>query len=203
MKRGYAGRPILKPPVWTWEVPLYFFAGGAAGASACIALAALLLGREPALAGAALWVAAVGGAASPVLLTLDLGRPLRAPFVFRVFKLRSPMSVGSWTLLAFGVRRMNIRMETGLEDLESGKPGLRQWTVLGIFVVIILFWLTEELHSIDAGIIALAGAVGLFLLGLIQEGDFNHINWNALITFGGGMAIGNVLVMTGVSLLQG
>ena len=30
---GYYGLPLLKPPTWTWEVPLYFFAGGAAGAA--------------------------------------------------------------------------------------------------------------------------------------------------------------------------
>ncbi|MDQ6894388.1 MAG: nitrite reductase, partial [Acidobacteriota bacterium] len=31
---GYYGLPPLKPPTWTWEVPVYFFLGGAAGASA-------------------------------------------------------------------------------------------------------------------------------------------------------------------------
>ena len=29
---GYHGQPILKEPVWTWEIPLYFFVGGMAGA---------------------------------------------------------------------------------------------------------------------------------------------------------------------------
>jgi hypothetical protein len=100
--RGYGGRPVLKPPVWTWEVPLYFFLGGAAGAASVIAAAALVSG-ELALARAGLWLAAACGAVCPVLLTLDLGRRWRAPYMFRVFKLRSPMSVGSWTLLLFGL----------------------------------------------------------------------------------------------------
>ena len=30
---GYYGVPMLKEPQWTWEVPLYFFVGGAAGAA--------------------------------------------------------------------------------------------------------------------------------------------------------------------------
>ena len=30
----YYGLPLLKPPVWTWEIPAYFFVGGAAGAAA-------------------------------------------------------------------------------------------------------------------------------------------------------------------------
>ena len=32
-KPGYYGEPVVKPPVWTWEVPLYFFFGGMAGMS--------------------------------------------------------------------------------------------------------------------------------------------------------------------------
>jgi len=30
---SYYGQPALKAPVWTWEVPLYFFLGGIAGLS--------------------------------------------------------------------------------------------------------------------------------------------------------------------------
>jgi hypothetical protein len=33
---GYYGIPLLKEPAWTWEIPLYFFVGGAAGAAAVI-----------------------------------------------------------------------------------------------------------------------------------------------------------------------
>ena len=47
------------------------------------------------------WLAAAGGAASPALLVSDLGRPERFLNMLRVFKLRSPMSVGAWTLVAF------------------------------------------------------------------------------------------------------
>ena len=33
---GYYGLPQLKGPVWTWEVPAYFFVGGTAGAAAVV-----------------------------------------------------------------------------------------------------------------------------------------------------------------------
>src|SRR5207248_4943744 len=33
---GYYGIPLLKEPSWTWEIPLYFFVGGAAGAAAVV-----------------------------------------------------------------------------------------------------------------------------------------------------------------------
>jgi formate-dependent nitrite reductase membrane component NrfD len=98
---GYYDLPLLKPPVWTWEVPAYFFVGGAAGAAAVVGAVARAAGADPTLVRDARWLAAVGGAASPALLVSDLGRPERFLNMLRVFKLRSPMSVGAWTLVAF------------------------------------------------------------------------------------------------------
>jgi formate-dependent nitrite reductase membrane component NrfD len=97
----YPGRPVLKRPVWTWEVPVYFFVGGAAGASAALGLVADLAG-ERALARNARLSAAAGAAVSPLLLVSDLGRPERFANMLRVFRPTSPMSLGSWTLAAFG-----------------------------------------------------------------------------------------------------
>jgi formate-dependent nitrite reductase membrane component NrfD len=99
----YYGLPVVKPPVWTWEVPTYFFLGGAAGASAVVASVSELarVDGDGALARDAKWIAAVGGIMSAGLLTSDLGRPERFLNMLRVFKLQSPMSVGAWTLTAF------------------------------------------------------------------------------------------------------
>lgn len=99
---GYYGRPVLKAPVWTWEVPLYFFVGGMAGMAALLALGAVAAEADWALVRAALWLGVAGAAISPVLLILDLGRPRRFWAMLRVLKLRSPMSVGVWLLMAFG-----------------------------------------------------------------------------------------------------
>jgi Polysulphide reductase, NrfD len=98
---GYHGLPLLKPPVWTWEVPAYLFVGGAAGAAAVIGAMANASGGRADLVRHARWIAAAGAAASPPLLISDLGRPDRFLNMLRVFKLRSPMSVGAWTLVAF------------------------------------------------------------------------------------------------------
>src|SRR5690242_18057279 len=46
---GYYGIPLLKPPQWTWEIPLYFFVGGAAGSSAVISSVADWIGADPKL----------------------------------------------------------------------------------------------------------------------------------------------------------
>jgi hypothetical protein len=94
---SYYGRPILKEPVWTWEIPVYFFFGGMAGAAAPFAVLSELRGDE-ALARRAWLVALAGVAASPPLLVSDLGRPERFHHMLRVLKPTSPMSVGSWVL---------------------------------------------------------------------------------------------------------
>jgi hypothetical protein len=98
---GYYGVPLLKEPQWTWEVPVYFFVGGAAGAAAVIASAANVLTNDPELVRHARMVAAAGGLISPALLTSDLGRPARFLNMLRVIKPQSPMNVGAWTLVVF------------------------------------------------------------------------------------------------------
>jgi polysulfide reductase-like protein len=98
---GYYGEPVIKPPVWTWEIPVYFFIGGLSGMAAVIALLGLIFHRAD-LTRTAMWLAAVGAILSPILLTLDLGRPRLFLNMLRVFKYRSPMSVGAWIVFAFG-----------------------------------------------------------------------------------------------------
>jgi hypothetical protein len=100
-KAGYYGQPVVKPPVWTWEIPVYFFVGGLGGMSAVIALAAAIFHHLD-VARAAIWVAAISAVLSPLLLILDLGRPHLFINMLRVFKPQSAMSMGAWILTGFG-----------------------------------------------------------------------------------------------------
>jgi len=96
----YYDRPAIKEPVWTWEVPAYFYLGGVAGAAAVIGAALQLLDDDEseALVRRCRDIAAVGGVAGSLLLISDLGRPERFLNMLRVFKPSSPLSVGSWIL---------------------------------------------------------------------------------------------------------
>ena len=62
-KPGYYGQPVVRPPVWTWEIPLYFFVGGLGGMSAVIALGALLFHHLD-VARTAMWIAAIASVLS-------------------------------------------------------------------------------------------------------------------------------------------
>jgi hypothetical protein len=92
--------PIMHAAVWTWEVPLYFWLGGIAGGSSFVAFAAELVGDEHT---ATIARRVTLGAAVPCapLLVMDLGRPERFLNMMRIFKPRSPMSMGAWCLAAF------------------------------------------------------------------------------------------------------
>jgi formate-dependent nitrite reductase membrane component NrfD len=135
-KSGYYGQPVVKPPVWTWEVALYFFFGGLGGMSGVIAFGAVLF-HHVELAGAAMWIAAIAGAVlSPILLIMDLGRPARFLNMLRVFKYRSPMSMGAWILTVFGMFAVAglIALKLHAHQIFPGTlDQLLRWTA-GIFI---------------------------------------------------------------------
>jgi Polysulphide reductase, NrfD len=99
--RSYYGRPIVKAPPWSDEIPWYLFTGGLAGGSATLGLAARLAGNHR-LATDAMTASAAGMAVSLPLLVHDLGRPARFHHMLRLVKPTSPMNVGSWVLAAIG-----------------------------------------------------------------------------------------------------
>ena len=99
--RSYYGRPVLKPPAWEWRIPAYFFTGGLSAGSALLAAGADLTDR-PDLRRAGR-IAGFGALlASMYLLIADLGRPERFHHMLRVAKPTSPMSIGTWILVAYG-----------------------------------------------------------------------------------------------------
>ncbi len=135
---SYYGLPLLKKPVWTWEIPLYFFVGGAAGASAVIGFAARITGGDERLIRDARWVAAIGANVSTPLLIADLGRPERFLNMLRVFKPQSPMSVGAWIVAAFGAASTGaIILPKPLRNVAaaaSAAAGLGMATYTGVLV---------------------------------------------------------------------
>lgn len=116
---GYYGVPLLKQPQWTWQVPLYFFVGGAAGSCGVIGALADWVGDDHELARHARWMALGGGMLSGALLTWDLGKPQRFLNMLRVFKPQSPMSMGAWILAGF----TNAAAAASFADVVSDRWG--------------------------------------------------------------------------------
>jgi len=104
---------FVRDPEWTWYILFYFFLAGLSGGSYAIATLLRLSNRadEPA-ARIGYYLAFATMLGCPILLTLDLGQPLRfwhmlvntTPDDMGLnFKYWSPMSVGAWALVAFSV----------------------------------------------------------------------------------------------------
>ena len=100
---SYYDYPVLKAPVWRWEIIWYFFFGGiAAGCYVIASIASLFGSREDrVVARAGYYLSFISVLPCPFLLIKDLGRPDRFLHMLRIFKVKSPMSMGTWGLVCF------------------------------------------------------------------------------------------------------
>jgi polysulfide reductase chain C len=144
---------FARPPEWTWYILFYFFLAGLSGGSYLIATLLRFRGDpadEPA-ARLGYYAAFPPMIISPILLTLDLTKPLRFWHMMwnttpgeagLNFKYWSPMSVGVWALVIFGAFATVSFVETLVRDkrnraLLDGVPGkvfTAVGTLFGLFV---------------------------------------------------------------------
>ena len=104
---------FVRPPGWGWYIVAYFFLGGLSGGLYAIGTMLRLWGRpgdDTVARTAFLWAFPIL-ILCPILLTLDLGQPLRFFHMLvattpgqggLIFRYWTPMSVGSWALLLYG-----------------------------------------------------------------------------------------------------
>jgi protein NrfD len=147
------------PPEWGWLIVLYFFFGGLAGGCYFLAVLIDLFGRpeDRPLARLGYYIAFPCVVLSGLLLTLDLTRPLRfwhmllESNTYRpMFKYWSPMSLGSWALLLFGVFALISFLAALVEDDRLAWPAGRRLRPPGL------------LSSVIA---VLGGLVGFYVAG--------------------------------------
>jgi formate-dependent nitrite reductase membrane component NrfD len=148
---SYYDYPVLKAPLWRWEIIWYFFFGGLAAGNYVIASIALLFGSQDdrAVARAGYYLSLLALLPCPPLLIKDLGRSERFLHMLRLFKVKSPMSMGTWGLLSFS-------LFSGITAvIQAARDGL-----LG------RWWGARILAALPQHLIALPGtAFGLFLGG--------------------------------------
>src|SRR3989449_10624957 len=122
-------------PHWTWFIIPYFFVGGLAGGAYFLAALLEWFGRpdDRPVIRTGYRVAAVGAILSGLLLTIDLGRPLRfwhmlfqsANFPVIMFKSWSPISFGAWAILLFGLFSVLSALGAMAEEGRLQNPALR------------------------------------------------------------------------------
>ena len=117
---GYYDYPVVRRPVWTWEIPTYFWLGGIAGGAYATAALAERFGttEDRRYTADGFYLAAAAAAACPPLLIADLGRPERFHHMLRIFKPLSPMNLGAWVLAAFAPTAV---VRAGRHAADSGR----------------------------------------------------------------------------------
>jgi protein NrfD len=137
------------PPDWGWLIVFYFFFGGLAGGCYFLAVLIDILGRDGdrPLARLGYYISFPCILISALLLILDLQRPLRfwhmlieSNTYHPMFKYWSPMSVGSWSLLIFGIFGLLSFLGALVEDNRLAWPAghkIRPPTMLGHIIGLI------------------------------------------------------------------
>ena len=123
------------PPDWGWLIVFYFFFGGLTGGSYFLAVLIDFFGREEdrPLARLGYYISFPCILISGLLLTLDLGRPerfwhmlIQSNTFLPIFKPWSPMSVGSWALMIFGIFSLLAFLSALAEDGRWPGPSARR-----------------------------------------------------------------------------
>ncbi len=127
---GYYGIPPIKRAHWTWQIPLYFWLGGITAGVALFSAVSKLVGKEdPAVTRLGRYFSVIYMILSPILLIWDLGRPERFLNMMRIWKLRSPMSNQSWSLVAYGNVSGILMLKQAAEDGLMGQGSLRKLVI--------------------------------------------------------------------------
>jgi formate-dependent nitrite reductase membrane component NrfD len=159
-----AGEHFVRAPDWTWYILFYFFLAGLSGGSYVLAALLRINGNpidEPA-ARLGFYVAFPAFLVCPVLLTLDLRQPLRFWHMLvnttpdnagLNFKYWSPMSVGSWALIVFGLFVTvsfvdAVVRDRGRAPLLPGALG-KLWTAVGALLGLFIAGYTGVLLAVS------------------------------------------------------
>ncbi len=153
---------FVQPPHWEVWITLYFFLAGIAGGSYVLATMLRLWGspRDEATSRVAFMWAFPIAVVCGILLTIDLGKPLRfwhmminttPGSVGLNFKPWSPISLGTWALLLFSlfafVSFLEVMTKRGNDRNVSGAMVI--WNVLGSLVALFLASYTGVVLSVS------------------------------------------------------
>jgi formate-dependent nitrite reductase membrane component NrfD len=135
---------FVAPPQWEWYIVWYFFLGGIAGGVYALGAILRVMGdeRDAPVARLAFLLSLPALAICPILLTLDLGRPLRfwhmmidARTFGLNFKYWSPMSVGVWALLIFSLFAL-VSFLDALASLRGSRAPFLSGGLGRVFVIV-------------------------------------------------------------------
>lgn len=108
------------------------------------------------------------------------------------------LALVTWFLLgrAFAPATPGLRL-----NHEGGQLSRRGWIVVGVFIVTVLLWMTDQWHGLPSALVALLPPIVLTATGLFTRDDLGRLDWSVLILIAGGISLGTGLQLTGLDKL--
>jgi len=151
--------------------------------------------------------AAIGGMATPV------GTPPNAIALRYLLDAGHEISFTTW--FSFGLPLVAILipavwfiltrvLSAEQPRIKLATPKSRAWSAKEIGTLLVLggtiaAWLTQPLHGITPAVIALLAAAICFAINLLTPASLAKVPYQALILFGGGLALGDAMVRSGLT----
>ncbi len=123
-------------------------------------------------------------------------------YLYWILPVRKDLIEGKIALTELSETVIKLQLE------ELGKMKKEEKLTAAILVLTVFLWFSQKLpfsifgwsgHGISSGIIALLAGVILFTTGLLDKEDLQKISWETLLIFGGGLVLGEMLILSGVS----
>lgn len=115
-----------------------------------------------------------------------LGIPIVAIMVFVI-----------WGVLLFYFKPKTEEIEVDFGEI---RPINRSMIIVMVtFAITVLLWMTETLHGISSGVVALFPVVVFKLSGVMDEEDLKNVGWDVLILMAGGLVLGTGMKITGLT----
>ena len=92
------------------------------------------------------------------------------------------------------IEHVELEVPEEAESLDN-----RSKFIIGVFLLVVVLWLTSSLHGIPPAITALIPFVILFGLRLLDDDDLRELGWGILFIVGGGMSLGVAMSESGLS----
>jgi sodium-dependent dicarboxylate transporter 2/3/5 len=118
-------------------------------------------------------------------------------WIILVFPILVILIFALWRMLLIFFPAHNVRLK--LPDITADKLNPRQLTVLAIFIITLVLWMTESLHGLKSGVVGLLPVITIFGIGLLNRSDFRKVEWDILFLLGGGLTLGVALETSGLS----
>lgn len=109
------------------------------------------------------------------------------------------LAIGISFALVFKKELKNVDISNNGYIVEDTAMSSKEKKTIVIMAIVIILWMTEPIHSINAAIITLLGAFAMLIFRIIEFKDFRSINVGLMVFLTAAFAIGSVMNQSGVA----